>query len=277
VQLAWTGKCGSTARHNEILIVPELPEVESAIRRLRDAIVGKTIARVDLMHPSFRRRLSRPRLRSLDGATVRSVERRGKHQLIVLADGRVLHAHFRMTGDWHIDRVDDALPRFARAVLSFDDDSRVVLDDPRAHSTLDLHPAGAPLDLGLGPEPSDPSLTSASLHASLARRRGPIKPALLDQRLIAGLGNIYAAEAIWHARISPVAAANTLTPKQVAALLTAIRRVIDRATGARYTDASVNRLAVYDREGKPCRRCRTPIERIAQAGRSTYFCPRCQR
>jgi formamidopyrimidine-DNA glycosylase len=100
---------------------------------------------------------------------------------------------------------------------------------------------------------------------------------LLDQRLIAGLGNIYAAEALWHARISPVMPAAKLTQKQVGALLTAIRRVIDRATGARYTDSSVSRLAVYDREGKPCRRCRTPIARIAQAGRSTYFCPRCQR
>jgi formamidopyrimidine-DNA glycosylase len=91
------------------------------------------------------------------------------------------------------------------------------------------------------------------------------------------LGNIYAAEALWHAHISPSAQANALTRKQVGSLLTAIRRVIDRATGARYTDSSVNRLAVYDREGKPCRRCRTPIERITQAGRSTYYCPHCQR
>jgi formamidopyrimidine-DNA glycosylase len=120
------------------------------------------------------------------------------------------------------------------------------------------------------------SLTAEWLHGALSKRRGPIKPALLDQRLIAGLGNIYAAEALWHARLSPVAPANVLTRKQVATLLTAIRRVIDRATGARYTDSSVSRLAVYDREGKPCRRCRTPVERIVQAGRSTYFCPRCQ-
>jgi formamidopyrimidine-DNA glycosylase len=257
--------------------VPELPEVESATRRLRDAIVGKTIARVDILHPSLRRRVSRPRLRSLGGATVQRIERRGKHQLIVLDDGRVLHAHFRMTGDWHLDHVADELPRFARAVLSFDDGSRVVLDDPRALSTLDLHPAGAPLELELGPEPGDVSLTAESLHDALSKRRGPIKPALLDQRLIAGLGNIYAAEALWHARLSPVAPANVMTRKQVATLLTAIRRVIDRATGARYTDSSVSRLAVYDREGKPCRRCRTPIERLVQAGRSTYYCPKCQK
>lgn len=276
MQLGWEGKGWSTARTSSAS-VPELPEVESATRRLRRAIAGKTIVRVDVFHPSLRRRLSKARLRSLTGAEVRAVERRGKHQLILLADGRVVHAHFRMTGDWHIDRVEDELPRFARAALSFEDGARVVLDDPRALSTLDLHPAGAPIELGLGPEPSDPSLTAESLRDALSKRRGPIKPALLDQRLIAGLGNIYAAEALWHARIAPAAPANTLTRQQVTSLLRAVRRVIDRATGARYTDSSVSRLAVYDREEKPCRRCRTPIERMVQAGRSTYFCPNCQR
>lgn len=257
--------------------MPELPEVESAVRRLRIATVGKRVARVDVYHPSLRRRMSRSRLLSLRGATVRSVDRRGKHQLLMLDDGRVLHAHFRMTGDWHVDSVDHELPRFARASITFDDGTRVVLEDPRALSTLELHSANAHPDLGLGPEPGDASLTADSLHQALSKRRGPIKPALLDQRLIAGLGNIYAAEALWHARISPRAVASSLTRKQVAALLATIRRVIARATGARYTDASVSRLAVYDREDKPCRRCRTPIERTVQAGRSTYFCPKCQR
>jgi formamidopyrimidine-DNA glycosylase len=257
--------------------MPELPEVESAVRRLRHALVGKRIERVALAHRSLRRRLSPSRLRSLRGARVHSVERRGKHQLIRLDDGRVLHAHFRMTGDWHLDRATDALPRFARATIVLDDGSRVVLDDPRALSTLDLHPAGSSPELGLGPEPSDPLLTARSLHAAIAKRRAPIKPVLLDQRVVAGLGNIYAAESLWHARIAPTTPASSLSLREVSRLLAAIRRVIDRATGARYTDESVNRLAVYDREGKPCRRCGTKIERIVQAGRSTYHCPNCQR
>jgi len=257
--------------------MPELPEVESAVRRLRRALVGKRIERVALAHRSLRRRLSPSRLRSLRGARVHSVERRGKHQLIRLDDGRVLHAHFRMTGDWHLDRATDALPRFARATIVLDDGSRVVLDDPRALSTLDLHPAGSSPELGLGPEPSDPLLTARSLHAAIAKRRAPIKPVLLDQRVVAGLGNIYAAESLWHARIAPTTPASSLSLREVSRLLAAIRRVIDRATGARYTDESVNRLAVYDREGKPCRRCGTKIERIVQAGRSTYHCPNCQR
>jgi len=256
--------------------MPELPEVESAVRRLRSAAVGKTIARVELLHPSLKRGVSAAKLRLLRGARVRAVERRGKHQLFLLDDGRVIHAHFRMTGDWIVDAVDDDLPRFARALIAFDDGSRIVLDDPRALSTMDLHPAGVELSLGLGPEPDDSALTVDYLQGALAKRRGPIKPALLDQRLIAGLGNIYAAESLWHAKISPRAPAASLTKKQLGALLAAIRKVIDRATGARYTDDSVSRLAVYDREGKPCRRCRTPIERIVQAGRSTYFCPKCQ-
>ena len=257
--------------------MPELPEVESAVKRLRTAAAGKTIAKVSLLHPSLKRKLSPARLRSLRGARVRDIERRGKHQLFHLDDGRALHAHFRMTGDWLMDSADDALPRFARASIDFTDGSRVVLDDPRALSTLVLHAADDPPDLGLGPEPGDSALTATSLHAALAKKRGPIKPVLLDQRVIAGLGNIYAAESLWHARISPSAPASSLSRKQVTSLLAAIRRVIDRATGARYTDSSVSRLAVYDRVGKPCRRDRTPIERIVQAGRSTYYCPTCQK
>ncbi|HEY4216319.1 MAG TPA: bifunctional DNA-formamidopyrimidine glycosylase/DNA-(apurinic or apyrimidinic site) lyase [Gemmatimonadaceae bacterium] len=256
--------------------MPELPEVESAVRRLRGAAVGKTIARLTLLHPALARRITPARVRSLKGARVVSVDRRGKHQLFVLDDGRILHAHFRMTGDWVVDESTDELPRFARATIDFTDGSRVVLEDPRALSTLELHAANAPPDLGLGPEPSDRSLTAKSFHAVLAKKRGPIKPVLLDQRVIAGLGNIYAAESLWHARISPAQRASTLTHEQVDDLLTAIRQVIKRATGARYTDSSVSRLAVYDREGKPCRRCKTPIERVVQAGRSTYFCPGCQ-
>ena len=193
-----------------------------------------------------------------------------------LDDGRILHAHFRMTGDWSIDKVTDEPPRFARAAISLDDGTRVVLDDPRALSTLDVHLANAAPALGLGPEPSDPALTASSLHALLAKRRGPIKPVLLDQRVIAGLGNIYAAESLWHARIAPTTPASSLSTKQVGALLRAIRAVIAKATGARYTDSSVSRLAVYDREGKRCRRCGSRDRRIVQAGRSTYFCPGCQ-
>lgn len=182
-----------------------------------------------------------------------------------------------MSGDWSVSHGDTPLPRYARASIEFTDGSRVVLEDPRALATIDLHPADAVPELALGPEPADAALTPARLRASLASRRGAIKPVLLDQRVIAGLGNIYAAEALWRARLDPRAPAASLGPSDVARLLRAIRSVIERATGARYRDAAASRLVVYAREGQPCRRCGTPVARIVQAGRSTYLCPRCQR
>ena len=255
--------------------MPELPEVERAARLLRRAVEGRTLSEVRLVHPALRRRVPPRVLRALSGATVERVERRGKHQLLHLVDGRIVHVHFRMNGDWIVDRASDPLPRFARAVLVFADGRRVVLDDSRALSTFDVHPADAPPTLALGPEPNDEGLTAASLGAALAARRVPIKVALLDQRVIAGLGNIYAAEALWRARIDPSASAGALDLGERRRLLAAIRAVLARATGARYTDGG-GRLDVYDRAGRPCRRCRTPIERMVQAGRSTYYCPTCQ-
>jgi formamidopyrimidine-DNA glycosylase len=205
------------------------------------------------------------------------VERRGKHQLIWLQDGRVVHVHFRMNGDWVLGSRSDPLPRFARAVFNFMNGARAVLEDSRALSTLDVHSAETPLSLELGPEPFDAALTPETLRAFLSRRRVAIKVALLDQRIIAGLGNIYASEALWRAKIDPRAVAGSLSPSSVRQLLKAIRVVIARATGGRYTDGDSARLDVYDRAGRSCRRCGGTIRRLVQAGRSTYFCPRCQR
>jgi len=256
--------------------MPELPEVEAALELLRVGAKGRTIARVQLLHPSLQRRLTPAQLDAMVGARIARVERRGKHQLLHLHDGRILHAHFRMNGDWALVRTQEELPRFSRAVIEFDDGGSLVFLDSRMLGTIDLHPAGVELDLGLGPDAADPEWTATQLGAGLATRRGPIKPALLDQALVAGLGNIYAAESLWRAKISPVAACDSLSARQIEALRTSIAEVIVRATGSRYTDDDTVELDVYDREGLPCRRCRTPIERITQAGRSTFYCPRCQ-
>jgi formamidopyrimidine-DNA glycosylase len=266
--------------HNDLnpvpTLMPELPEVDEAAGRLRLATVGKGIRALRVLHPSLARRLPQTVADALSGARVRAVDRRGKHQLIRLADGRTLHVHFRMTGDWVFDRSDAALPRFARAAIDLDDGTRVILEDSRALSTIDVHAAGVEPQLALGPEPLDDALDTAWLRDALRRRRGAIKPTLLDQRVIAGLGNIYAAESLWRARIDPRLPARDLAPPRVRRLRQAIARVIERATGSRYTDDDRVKLDVYDREGKPCRRCGAPIERIVQAGRSTYFCPVCQ-
>ena len=256
--------------------MPELPEVEAALKSLRVRVSGRTIVRVRTLHPSMQRRLTSASARALKGAQITRVERRGKHQLIHLADGRVLHAHFRMNGDWEYGRIAEADPRFARAVFEFTDGTRLVFVDSRALGTIELHAAGAHPDLALGPDAADAAWTADQLGEALAKRRGPIKPALLDQGLVAGLGNIYVAESLWRARIDPRTASRLLTAAQVKALRRAIGAVLRRATGARYTDDDAVHLDVYDREGLPCRRCGAPIERVMQAGRSTYFCPGCQ-
>ena len=259
--------------------MPELPEVEAASRILRRATVGETVVSLRLLHPALRAR-SRPRaLRSLAGHRIDRVERRGKHQLIFLDGDQVIHAHFRMAGDWHVGSVDEPLPKFARAALTLANGTRVSLVDPRALSTIRVVAAGE-LELpSLGPDPSDAAFTGAFLAQALGTRRGPIKPALLDQRIAAGVGNIYAAEALWIARIDPRTPAASLGKVRLGRLVQAIRQAVEdgAANGARYRESETRRFKVYGREGEACERCGARVRRIAQAGRSTYYCPRCQR
>ena len=254
--------------------MPELPEVEDAAQRLRRAIVGRVITRVQPLHRSVGARLTPAVRRALRGGVVARVERRGKHQLIHLADGRIIHVHFRMSGDWEMPEGKE-VPRSARLVIEFDGGPRVALVDPRALGTVDVHPADAPPTIELGPEATDPAIDPTAVRAQLARRRGAIKPALLDQRILAGVGNIYAAEGLWHARIDPRRAAASLSRAEVARLLKGIRKALERATGSRYRSGE-ERFAVYGRRGQPCPRCGAPIAALTQAGRTTYHCNDCQ-
>jgi len=259
--------------------MPELPEVEQAVAVLRRAIEGRTISAIAVRHAAHRRRLGARSAARLIGERVSGVERRGKHQLVRLASGATLHVHFRMTGDWAIDTADAPWPRYARLAITTADGVRAVLTDPRALSTATWHPAGVDPLPSLGPEATDDRLTVARLAARLAGRRTPIKVALLDQRILAGVGNIYATEALWRARIDPRRPAGSLSPREVARLRRAVRAVLRAglAAAGRYADGTTSqRFAVYDRAGRPCRRCRAPIARLVQAGRSTWWCPRCQ-
>lgn len=259
--------------------MPEQPEVERAAEQLRAVVVGRVIERVVALHRAVERVLPAAELATLAGRRVTRVDRRGKHQLLVLDDGRTLHAHFRMAGDWSIGRASDALPRHARAAIELQDGVRIALVDSRALATLQLVDADRLL-AGLGPDATDPRLTAAQLHRALAGRRTPIKVALLDQRILAGVGNIYAAEALWQARIDPRLAAGRLGPVRVARLLEGVHTALalGAEAGARYGSVeAAGALAVYGREGAPCLRCGAPIRRIVQAGRSTCYCPRCQR
>jgi formamidopyrimidine-DNA glycosylase len=259
--------------------MPELPEVEFAVRRLRRAARGHAIERVRAHHRSQRRTLTPAVVRRVEGRVVADVVRRGKHQLLVLDDGATLLVHFRMNGDWVVDRRDTELPPHARITIELANGRRVVLTDPRALCTITWHASGALPDLGLGPEPEDPALTPLALRGRLAARRGPIKPVLLDQSVVAGVGNIYAAEACWHARIAPRAAARELSRGRVERLLAGLRAALadGHVNAGRYHRGERQiPFRVYDREGEPCDRCGATIRRIVQAGRSTYYCPRCQ-
>jgi len=260
--------------------MPELPEVEKAMRRLRKAVEGKTIASVRALHPALARQLPEEKALLLQQRQIVRVERRGKHQLLHLDDGSSLHAHFRMNGDWILSRTDSDPDRFTRALIDLTDGTRIELNDRRALSAMSFHPAGEDPLPQLGMEANDAGLDAEYLSTALAKRRGPIKPALMDQKVVAGLGNIYAAEALWRAKISPRAAASSVSKTRLSRLVEAIRAVLsprNRPPG-RYTDKkNRNRFGVYDREGEPCLVCGTTIKRIVQTGRSTYFCPNCQR
>lgn len=259
--------------------MPELPEVEFAVRRLRRVLRGRVIAQLRAHHPSQRRTVTPRVARAALGRRIVAVLRRGKHQLIQLDNGATLLVHFKMDGDWVLGRRDTALPPHARVTLDLTDGRRAVLVDPRALCTVTWHAPDAPPELGLGPEPEDPALTPALFRARLAGKRGPIKPVLLNQSVIAGAGNIYAAEACWHARISPRAAASSLSLQRAARLLEGLRTALGDGhvnAGRYHRGERLIPFRVYDREGEPCDRCGSAVRRIAQAGRSTYFCARCQ-
>ena len=259
--------------------MPELPEVERAARALGRAALGKTIASVKAIHPALKRRLSPAQSRATRGKRIDRIERRGKHQLLHLDSGDTLVVHFRMNGDWEIGTTSDPIDRFARAMIELSDGTRVSLVDSRALSSITLDREGASSLPKLGREASDPSLDADYLLAALGRKKVAIKPALMDQSVMAGLGNIYAAEALWEAELDPRRPAAKVTKAKLAKLVESIRLVLSpkKRRPGRYTEKrGVERFAVYDREGKGCRRCDGIIERIVQAGRSTYFCPGCQ-
>jgi formamidopyrimidine-DNA glycosylase len=260
--------------------MPELPEVEEAMQRLKRAAEGKTIARARTHHPALARQLPAATARRLRQLQIVKVERRGKHQLLHLADGSTLHAHFRMNGDWLVARSDEPLEKFTRASIDLTDGTRIELHDSRALSSMKLHAKGEDPLPRLGMEANDDALDADYLRAAFSKRKGPVKPALMDQSVVAGLGNIYAAESLWMAKISPKAAASSISRSRLAKLAESIHAVLEKENRppGRYTDTeNRHRFQVYDREGRKCSRCGSTIRRIPQAGRSTYFCPKCQR
>jgi formamidopyrimidine-DNA glycosylase len=273
--------------------VPELPEVETVRTSLEPVLLGRTLERVVIDDP----RLTRPFdpqavARELEGERVASVERRGKYLVVRFESGRVLLVHLRMTGSFrHVPAGGPADGPHTRAVVRLDDGSDVTYRDVRRFGTwLLVEPSELDTYLAarLGEEPLARGFGPAALAARLANRRAPLKAALLDQRTLAGLGNIYVDEALWRARLHPLRPANSLDADEVRALHRGIRAALrmgiarQGATLRDYAQPDGTRgsmqheFKVYGREGEPCDRCGTPIAKTRAGGRGTWYCPRCQ-
>jgi formamidopyrimidine-DNA glycosylase len=273
--------------------MPELPEVESVRRQLEPGLVGRRFVHVEISDP----RLVRPYdpaevAAELQDEQVAAVERRGKYLIFRFESGRVLLVHLRMTGSFlRAPRGGLQDDPHRRAVVRLDDGSDVAYRDVRRFGTwLLLEPGEAQpyLDAKVGVEPLDAVFTAAHLGERLARRRARVKAALLDQRTLAGMGNIYVDEALWRARINPLRPAESIDRDELRRLHRAIRAALEHGIarqGSTLRDyrlpdggggAMQDEFKVYGRNGEPCDRCGTPIAKTRVGGRGTWYCPRCQ-
>lgn len=271
--------------------MPELPEVETVARSLVIgqgdglSVLGLRVARAGI---GWARSVAAPSPRSfrqnIVGRRVIAVGRRGKFIRLDLSQGSLL-VHLRMSGDLLLGRGEQPLGSHSRVQLYFDDGVQLSFNDPRKFGRVWLLDDPG-LVLGtLGPEPFDRALTPARFYRMLAERNRQLKPLLLDQTFIAGLGNIYADEALWTARLHPLALSSRLSKEQAGSLLAAIRKVLRE--GIRRNGASIdwvyrggefqNHFKAYQRTGEPCLRCGRKIARSIVGQRSTHFCPNCQK
>jgi len=276
--------------------MPELPEVELVARALDNLVGSRRIVAAKLLRaglaPDTPPAVFARRLR---GRRIERVTRRGKHLLFKLERDLVLIAHLRMTGRFSLLPLEVELPKHTHAVFYLDDERRLVYSDQRHFGMMKLVSATElshtkELRL-LAPEPFSDEFTPAYLRATFARTRRALKETLLDQTKVTGLGNIYAAEALFLARLHPTSLAAEVSTRRLPRLHRAILDVFNESIahgstmnvdpenidGSYYDGGFNGRWRVYDREGEPCHKCRANIRRIVQAGRSTFFCPRCQR
>lgn len=275
--------------------MPELPEVEHVVRALRPVVVGRRVLASEirlrkLVAPTSSSQFNR----RLKGSTITAVSRRGKYILIELDSDHLLAVHLRMTGKFVSLSADEELPKHAHAVFYLDDDRRLVFCDQRQFGVIKLVRRTRLMKTKgiseLAPEPFGEEFSLAYLKKTLAHSRRTLKTLLLDQTKVLGLGNIYAAEALFRAGINPFKTAATLSPRRVERLHSAILGVLTEAiadsstsrvnlensNGFSYGEAFERFWQVYEREGEPCVNCGARIRRIVHGGRSTYWCPKCQ-
>lgn len=269
--------------------MPELPEVETTVRALRQPLVGRTFTEVRCYWP---RQIVTPTPAELQarlhGQRVEAITRRAKYLLFHLSGSDYLIIHLKMTGHLSVVAADTPADKYAHTVFGLDNGQELRFRDMRKFGRVYLVSDLAEILDGLGPEPLAEDFTVDTLHERLNGRSRNLKPLLLDQSFVAGIGNIYADEALFAARLHPERKANSLTDQEVAALHRAIQQVLQ--LGIEREGASIqnyvkpdgqrgdmqNAVAVFRRTGYPCYTCQTPIERIVMGGRSTHFCPTCQ-
>ena len=266
--------------------MPELPEVETIRRAIEPAIVGTRVTDITLLDTSIAGPEGPASLQSAIGSPVRAVLRRGKHLILLLERNRGVVLHLRMTGA--ILLAEPAAQARVRAILSFSNGVRLFFNDMRRLGTIRMYEDLKPLLVRLGPEPFDPDFTADMLAQSLSRHSIPIKAALLDQHIAAGIGNMYADEALHRAGIHPLKPAAELSEEEVTRLFQSIREVLTHAiecqgasidtywqpSGERGTAHDV--FAVAHKKGDACPTCGTSINRIMVRKRGAYFCPLCQ-
>jgi len=274
--------------------MPELPEVEHVVRALSPLVTGRRILAAELNLKRIAPELSRPAFgRRLKDARITGVGRRGKYILFELESGSLLATHLRMTGKFVSLTLDESLPPYAHVVFYLDDERRLVFCDMRQFGRMRLirHPGKLPKEIStLAPEPFSDEFTEEYFLQTLARSRRSLKQLLLDQTRVLGLGNIYAVEALFLAGVNPMKPANRLSKPRARKLFQAIRQVLQEAIDAgstlriniadgngSYFGTAERFWRVYEREGEPCVNCGTKIKRVVHGGRSTYYCPRCQR
>lgn len=270
--------------------MPELPEVETTVRALREPLIGRTMVSVCNDWP---RHIATPALTEFQarirGRRIEGIERRGKYLVFTLSRGETLIIHLKMTGHLSVVAKDVPADPYAHTVFVLDSDQELRFRDPRKFGRVYLVRDPQEVLGALGPEPLEPDFTVEKLHQQLEGRKRAIKPLLLDQSFIAGIGNIYADEALYYAGLHPLRRADSLSTANVAALHASIGKVLQM--GIAREGASIDRyrkpdgtrgnmqnaVAVFRRTGDPCYGCETGVvQRIVLGGRSTHFCPICQ-
>ncbi|WP_223897152.1 DNA-formamidopyrimidine glycosylase [Lactobacillus huangpiensis] len=272
--------------------MPEMPEVETVRRTLLPLIKGKTIKEVTVWYPKIITGDAKEFARQLTGKKIENIDRYAKYLLIRLSDNLTIVSHLRMEGKYRLVKINTKKDKHDHVQIVFKDNSALRYNDVRKFGRMQLIKTGTEREktgIGkLGVEPNSAAFTVSYLQNGLARKKKNIKNTLLDQSIVAGLGNIYVDEVLWETKIHPLSQANTIPAEKIVQLHDNINSLIELAIAERgttihtYLDANgktggfQKMLQVYGRKGEPCVRCGTPLEKIKVNGRGTTFCPKCQ-